>query len=156
MTSSFHSFFIAGSAAAAACSAAPGEGQPDAGNEVTAAAPKTLEGWSGLKFGMSLDEAAGQLPGVKWNPVSMEGCITEMAVSGCDLFPDRENSYLPLTEGALFLPSLSFNQKGQLTDVDLSYRYEGKVQPLECEAIHARTGDRLLKEFGQNPPKPDL
>jgi hypothetical protein len=48
-----------------------------------------------------------------------------------------------------FVPQLSFNNRGALTDIDMVYQKEGKIAPEQCQELHERTLDRITRESGQ-------
>lgn len=116
---------------------------------------KPVEGWQSLKFGSTIEEAMSAFPSVRWNPVSISECYQEMAIQGCGLFPDRENSLTALEDGIMFLPSLKFDKFGKLTSISMEYRTEGNISSEQCEDILQRSVDNAVKKFGSVKwPKP--
>lgn len=137
------------SIALASCSPEP---STMTGDNVAADAPRVRQpqhfnGWGSFKFGMSFDDAIIAQTGVRWDGESFRKCRDEMPIRGCTLWAS-EDSYVPLTAGVALLPHLSFNQKAELTTIDMTERLEGEVTPAQCERAHGQLLDYLDAEWG--------
>ena len=116
---------------------------------------KPVEGWKDLKFGTAFDDALNSMPSFEWNPASLNGCYDKIALEGCTLFPDRDRAVLPLENGILYLPSLTFDKSGKLISVSSEYRNRGGINLSQCKDILQRTIDATVAEFGSlRWPKP--
>jgi hypothetical protein len=133
--------------------AACGSTAPAAQSE--SAKPSGIDGYGNLKFGMSFAEATGLTGLSRFNSAAVKGCMIELAVRGCYLTPgDNLTSYVSV-DGVPYTLALSFNRYDKLTDISLKYQREmiedpdQKMSFEDCKAIHERTADWLVKEFGQ-------
>src|SRR3546814_14271324 len=80
--------------------------------------------------------------------------LLELAVRGCYLTPDNNLISYTSVDGIPYTLALSFNRFDKLTDISLKYEREmiddpDQTMSLEdCRAIHERTADWLVKDFG--------
>ena len=109
---------------------------------------KPVEGWQDLKFGTPFDNAILSLRAVEWNPVSVSECYDRIAIEGCSLFSNREQAGAPLKNGIMYLPTLTFNRAGQLTEISTEYRKDKGINLSQCRDILRRTVDSTVEEFG--------
>lgn len=114
----------------------------------------SIDGYETLKFGMSFAEATGLTGLSRFNPAAVKGCLVDLAVRGCLLTPDNNLVSYASVDGVPYTLGLSFNRFDKLTDISLKYDREmiddpdQKVSLEDCKAIHERTADWLVKDFG--------
>jgi len=118
------------------------------------AKPSRIGGYGNLQFGMSFAEST-ELTGLsRFNPAAVKGCLLELAVRGCYLTPDDNLISYTSVDGVPYTLALSFNRFDKLTDISLKYEREmiddpdQKMSLEDCRAIHERTADWLVKDFG--------
>lgn len=117
--------------------------------------PRQFDGWGAFKFGMSFDDAIIAETGIRWDGESFRTCRDEMPIRGCTLWA-ADDSYAPLITGVALLPHLSFNQKAELTTVDMTKRLRGTVTPAQCERAHGQLLDYLDAEWGPGKSREKL
>lgn len=114
----------------------------------------SIEGYGDLKFGMSFDEATALTGLTRFNPASVRGCLVELAIRGCVLFPENNLVAFSNIGGIGYTLTLAFNRLDKLTDVSLNYErdmsdgLDQKISGGDCKALHERTADWLVDEFG--------
>src|SRR3546814_9755483 len=105
---------------------------------------------------MSFAESTGLTGLSRFNPAAVKGCLLELAVRGCYLTPDNNLISYTSVDGIPYTLALSFNRFDKLTDISLKYEREmiddpdQKMSLEDCRAIHERTADWLVKDFGRS------
>lgn len=105
-------------------------------------------GWGPLKFGMNMDEAVSALPNISWNSWSVSECAKKVAVAGCLLISDDDNSDLAPIDGIQFKPNLSFDKYGQLSQIHLGFSRDEDFRKAECLAVFGRAFDGVKRRYG--------
>ncbi|HQS98606.1 MAG: hypothetical protein B7X90_14970 [Novosphingobium sp. 17-62-19] len=107
-----------------------------------------IEGYAGIKFGTSLNEALASLEVRLFNPASLNECLKDLPLKGCFLSGDREAAPFQIKDGIPYRITLSFNRLDKLTDVDLNYDRDGDISRDQCLEMHERTLDWMVREYG--------
>ncbi len=126
-------------------------------DKLATAAKDPFDGYAGLKFGASLNEALALYPPDLFNPVGLRDCLNDLPIRGCFLPPRSGLSTATSRDGIGYAIQLAFNKYDKLTDITLSFQRETSeeesqfMKKEDCAAITERTVDWLATEFG----KPD-
>jgi hypothetical protein len=133
--------------------------QSDKSPSGTTGSPKRpeqpLDGYAGLKFGMSFNDALSIAPPSSFNPASLKDCLVELAIRGCLLGAGDNLTPYRTVAGIPYGIKLAFNRFDKLTDISLTYVRESiedpdqRISSPDCISIHERTLDWLTDEFGQ-------
>lgn len=123
----------------------------------TAATPaeKSVDGYAGLKFGMSFNEALSATQSGLFNSYGINKCMNELPIRGCLLHPDTNLASALSRDGVPYGLGLAFNKFDKLTDISLEFERETtedteqEMMRDDCAAIHERSIDWLAVEFGK-------
>jgi len=138
-------------AAASSILAACGSGADAQGSGNTQNAadpPQEINGYAGIEFGTSLNEALATLDVRLFNPAGLRDCLKDLPLKGCFLSGDSEAAPFQIKDGIPYRLTLSFNRLDKLTDVDLNYDREGDISRDQCLEMHERTLDWMVREYG--------
>lgn len=114
-----------------------------------------FDGYAGLKFGISFNDALAATRTDLFNPYSIKGCLIELPIRGCMLHPESNLATYLSRDGVPYALGLAFNKHDKLTDISLEFgreTIEDAAQTMrkeDCIAIHDRTIDWLASEFGR-------
>lgn len=110
--------------------------------------PQEIDGYAGIKFGASLNEALATFDVRLFNPAGLSDCLKDLPLKGCFLSGDREATPFQIKDGIPYRLTLSFNRLDKLTDIDLNYDREGDISRDQCLEMHERTLDWMVREYG--------
>lgn len=129
-------------------------GPPDISNangtESARAQPsyKPVTGYGNVELGTSFESAIGSLDAKLFNPYSLKDCFKDLALHGCTLQRNDEDTVFDLHDGIPFGLVLDFNKSDRLTDVRLVYNRKHNITSKECNDILSRAVDWISADYG--------
>lgn len=108
---------------------------------------KAIDGFNDLKLGDDFQNVLGKLNTTMFYPGTIQECLPDLPVAGCRLHSEHDAVYA-LREGIPYRLGISFNRYGKLTNIDLAFRREGKIDAARCREIFGRSLDWVASDYG--------
>lgn len=124
---------------------------PSKGSEqATAPKPtyKPIGEYKGIRFGSSFEDVIGSVDADLFNPYSLKECFHDIALAGCGLSRNSDDTMFDMRSGIPYALSLDFNRADKLTDIGLNYHREKSITGQQCRNIFAQTIDWVAEDYG--------
>lgn len=102
----------------------------------------------GIALGSSFEEVIGSVDADLFNPYSLKECFRDIALRGCSLHRNSDDTVFEMRVGIPYALTLSFNRDDKLTDIGLNYHREKGISGEQCRDLFARTVDWVAKDYG--------
>jgi hypothetical protein len=109
---------------------------------------KPLGEVKGIALGASFEDIIGSVDAHLFNPYSLKECLSDIALRGCSLSRNSDDTVFDMRVGIPYALTLSFNRADKLTDIGLNYHREKGISGEQCRDLFARTIDWVSADYG--------
>jgi hypothetical protein len=133
-------------AALAGCGPAPGNGASPTPSPNPPFKP--VGEYKGIALGAPFEDVIASVDADLFNPYSLKECFSDIALHGCNLYRNSDDTVFEMQVGIPYALELSFNRADKLTDIGLNYHREKGITGEQCRDLFARTIDWVARDYG--------